>query len=351
MRTILKRTVIGLLSLVVLFAGLIAYLALTTPGPREAPGWGRLPDLPRPRGEFAAAVGARVGDCPPENPACSASPVRLFVMGGIGGLGRTVDTVDIYDPEEEAWSAGPSLPEKRHHPAAAGWGGLVYLSGGSTSATDWTPLDNFWVLAPTESSWGPLPAMPEGRMGHQMVALDGKLYVIGGRGDSANVLIYEIATRQWQTGAEMPAPRDHLAVAVEGTRIYAMGGRDDALLARVDVYDTASDSWTEGPPLPEPMSAMAAGTLEDGIHVVGGEEPATLGGGVIDKHYHLLPAGQAWQQAQLPIVATHGSASVVLSDRLMIIGGARRQGALSPLGWTGIVQVYPGGEERSPGTP
>jgi hypothetical protein len=43
-------------------------------------------------------------------------------------------------------------------------------------------------------------------------------------------------------------------------------------------------------------------------------------------------------------VATHGSASAVLSDKLVIVGGARRQGALSPLGWTGIVQVYPSGE-------
>ncbi|HEX9712863.1 MAG TPA: kelch repeat-containing protein [Actinomycetota bacterium] len=344
MRKIVKRVVLGLLTLAVLFAGLVAYLAISTPGPREASAWERLPDLPRPRGEFAAAVGARVGDCPPENPACVASPVRLFVMGGLGGLGRTIDAVDIYDPEDRSWSAGPALPEKRHHPAAAGWGGLVYLSGGSTSSTDWTPLANLWALSPTGDAWEQLTQMPEGRMGHKMIALDGKLFVVGGRGESSNVLIYDIAQRAWSIGAEMPIPRDHLASAVEGARIYAIGGRDNDLVARVDVYDTATDSWTEGPSLPEPMSAMAAGTLDDGLHVVGGEDPGTFGGGVIDRHYHLLPGAQTWQEAPLPIVATHGSASAVLSDKLVIVGGARRQGALSPLGWTGIVQVYPSGE-------
>jgi len=341
MRKIILRSLLVVVALLVAFGGLIGYLGFSTPDAREAVGWERLPDLPEPRGEFAAAVGARVtDDCPPGT--CTASPVRLFVVGGLAGLGRTVATVSIYDPEAESWTRGPDLPEVRHHPAAAGWGGVVYVSGGSTSSTAWDPLANLWQLSPVGHTWERLPEMPEGRMGHQMAALDGTLFVLGGRGETSNVLIYDIAEQRWRIGAEMPVPRDHLAIAVVGSRLWAIGGRDGALVTRVDIYDTVTDSWDEGPSLPLPMSAMAAGTTGDGIHVVGGEDPATIGGGVIDRHYHLLPGGQQWQDAELPIVATHGSASAVLSDDLIIVGGARRQGALSVLGWTGVTQRYTG---------
>jgi hypothetical protein len=85
---------------------------------------------------------------------------------------------------------------------------------------------------------------------------------------------------------------------------------------------------------------MAVGTLSDGIHVVGGEDPATVRGRVLDKHYVLPPGATQWIEAPLPILATHGSAATVMRGSLVITGGSRRQGALSPIGWTGLTQVY-----------
>jgi hypothetical protein len=191
--------------------------------------------------------------------------------------------------------------------------------------------------------------MPDARMGHQMVAYQGKLYVVGGRGETSNVQIFDTQTQQWSTGAEMPESRDHLGAALAGFQIYAIGGRDDALTSRVDVYNILTDDWSEGPALPIPLSAMAVGTLPDGIHVVGGEEPKTVGGHVIDVHYVLRPGGDGWEEAPLPILATHGSAYGVLSGSLLIAGGARRQGAFSPIGWTGLTEVYqPGAARASP---
>ncbi|HVL33928.1 MAG TPA: kelch repeat-containing protein, partial [Actinomycetota bacterium] len=220
--------------------------------------------------------------------------------------------------------------------------GSVYVSGGSERTTRWTPERNFWMLAPNAPRWERLPDMPEGRMGHQMVAVAGKVYVVGGRG-GGNVLIYDIGARAWSTGAEIPVARDHLGVAVLGTKVFAIGGRDTDLLRRVDVYDTVSDAWSEGPALPVPMSAMATGATmvpDRAIHVVGGEEPATVGGYVLDRHFRLDADGVEWVADPLPILPTHGSAAVVIDGRLYITGGARRQGALSPLGWTGRTETY-----------
>ncbi len=314
-----------LLSLLLIFALLVGYLFWTTPGPRETQGWDRLDDLDAGRGEAASAV---------------AEGRRLYVIGGLqGAFASASDRVDVYDATTGTWSRAPSLPEARHHPAAAALGGTIYVTGGSKKATDWSPETNAWRLLPGADAWEPIQPLPEGRMGHQMVGFDGRLFAVGGRG-GADVLVYD-PDGGWTRGAPIPQPRDHLAVVESGGRLFAIGGRDDEIRARVDAYDVLADRWTEEPPdLPIPMSAMAAGVLADGIHVVGGEDPQTVGGGVIEAHWVL--GDDDWVEAPLPIVATHGSAFGVIDGSLVIAGGARRQGAWSVLGWTGITQWFAG---------
>jgi len=320
---ILRRVALTLLTGFLAFALLVAYLLLTTPGPRQSRGWERLADLPAGRGETASAV---------------ADDRLLYVIGGLqGGFASTSDRVDVYEAATDTWTVAPPLPEARHHPAAAAIGGTVYVSGGSRKATDWNPDTAVWRLLQGAESWERVEPLPEGRMGHQMVAYEGRLFAIGGRG-GAEVLIYDPDTG-WSRGASMPQPRDHLAVVEQGGFVFAMGGRDDEIRDRVDLYDLQTDTWSDSAPdLPIPMSAMAAGVLDDGIHVVGGEDPQTIGGGVIDAHFVFVEG--VWERAPLPIVTTHGSAFGVIDGSLVIAGGARRQGAWSVLGWTGITQSF-----------
>lgn len=325
MHRALRLTLYVLVTALVAFAALAGYLVTSTAKPRIAERWVRIADMPTPRGEAASTVGP--GD-------------SLWVIGGIGGLGRTSRSVAWYSPDEDAWRRAPDLPGRRHHASAASVDGVVYVSGGAKRSTDWTPEANFWALEPGAGRWRVLPPMPEGRMGHQMVAVRGRLYVVGGRGPTARVLIYNPETRTWHRGAPMPRPRDHVGVAVVDFRIYAIGGRDGEVVRDVDVYNVEENAWTPAPPLPQPMSAVAAGRLIDGIHVVGGEDPATFGGEVFDRHYVLnLKSGQ-WRTAPPPILAVHGAASAVLRGTLVVAGGSRRQGALSVLGWTGLAQAF-----------
>jgi hypothetical protein len=337
----LKIVALVLVVLFVLFGAYVGYLLTSNSYPRpEAGGWARLNDLPRPRGEGAAAIAL-----PPDagQPICPKSPCapQFFVIGGLSGLrARAVSDVDILDAGNGRWRRGPSLPEPRHHPAAASIDGAVYVSGGAKSALRWAPQRQLWVLRPGQDSWDQLPDMPEGRWGHAMIAVGGKLYVIGGRGQTSRILIYDLASG-WTTGAPMPQPRDHLtAVAVQG-RIYAIGGRDSKIRSRVDIYDIATGTWMPGPPLPRPTSAAAAELLRDGrIHVVGGEDPGTFGGGVIDRHYVLDLNTKTWTTGPPALLAVHGAASDEVSGILLIVGGSRRQGAWSVLAWTGVTQRY-----------
>jgi hypothetical protein len=100
------------------------------------------------------------------------------------------------------------------------------------------------------------------RSSHDAVVLGDKLYVAGGwslAGGTnkpawpANALVLDLKNRRagWR---EFPQPfqRRALALAAQGTRLYAIGGMDsdNSTTLAVDVYDTATGRWTKGPALP-----------------------------------------------------------------------------------------------------
>ena len=331
--------------ILVILGAFVGNLLTSNTYPRsEADGWVRLNDMPHPRGETGATIvlpgpTGTQDICPPH--ATGGCEPQFLVAGGIRGLlGKTVDTVDILDARTGKWRSGPALPEPRHHPGAAAIDGATYISGGARKASKWTPERNLWVLRPGSGSWDPLPDMPEARMAHAMLAFNGKLYVIGGRGKTSRVLIYD-RTSGWTEGAAMPEPRDHLGAVLVQNKIYAIGGRRNAVLRRVDIYDIPTDTWAPGPPLPKPTSGMAAELLADGrIHVVGGEDPGTFGGGVVDRHYVLDIASGRWGTGPKALLAVHGAASDEIAGLLLIAGGSRRQGTLSVLAWTGVLQSF-----------
>lgn len=264
---------------------------------------------------------------------------ELVVAGGLHGVGRTSAAVDVFDVQRNEWTQARSLPQARHHAAAAAAGRFVYLAGGARGATDWTPMATLWRSMPGDP-WRALAPMPEGRQGHDMVALAGRLYVVGGVGRSDRVLIYEIERDRWTSGASMPVGRDHLRAVVYRDEVWAIGGRSGAPMRRVDIYNPKTDSWRTGPELPIPMSAMAIGVLEDKIHVVGGEDPRFVRGRVIDDHVFIGAGERRWRTAPKPMLPVHGSASAVYVNLLIISGGAAREGALSTISWTPVTQMY-----------
>jgi N-acetylneuraminic acid mutarotase len=321
-----RRLIVLLLLVVGLGVLAVVVLVVTNPAPRDAPGWSLAAPLPEGRGEVASAV----------------ADGRLFVIGGLAGAPpRSADEVNVYDAGSDAWTAAPALPEPRHHTAAAGLDGSVFVSGGASGLTDWTPLANLWQLPAGADSWLELPEMPDPRYGQRMVALDGLLYVVGGQGGSGEVLIYSPAERRWTLGAAMPAVRDHLAVVAVDDEIWAIGGRDGGLTARVDIYDPASDTWRDGPALPAATSGAAEGAGEGLIFVSGGEDPQPTGEGVFDRHWWLDTSDSAavWQAVPPPPLAVHGAEGALIDGRFYIPGGASRAGGLSFMSWSDDLQV------------
>lgn len=322
----LRTLGLAVLATVVLLAVVSAALIATNAEPTDRPGWTRGADLAGGRGEVAS----------------TAAGGRVVLAGGLRGPGRTSSSVEAYDPAADSWARLPGLPAARHHAAAAALDdGTVYVSGGARSAADWSPRTEVWSLEPGAAAWEPVDPLPEGRLGHAMVALDGQLHVVGGDGETSDVLTLEPG-RGWHRGAALGLRPDHVRAVVLDDEVWAIGGRvdDDSLVDRVDVYDPSTDTWRSGPVLPDPTSAMAVGVLDGSIHVVGGEDPGLLGGRVFSRHLVLRPGGDRWEELGPPMLAVHGAGYGVVGDELVVAGGARRQGLLSVLSWTGVTQRY-----------
>jgi hypothetical protein len=331
------RTLITLVLLVALVVAVATVLVATAPSARPADAWGQATQLAEPRGEAAGAVLTLEGR------------EQLAAVGGLKGfLVTAADSVEFYDPDTDRWLRGPSLPEPRHHLAAAGIDGTLFVTGGASSPSDWTPRREVWRLDQGASTWTSIAPLPEGRYGHRLVVVDKVLYLVGGYGGAAVLRFDSLAPDEgWSRGAELPRPRDHLGAVVVDGEIWAIGGRDDTgIVSRVDIYDPHRNRWRTGPPLPERTSAAAIGFVDGWVVVSGGEDPRLLGG-IIDRHWRIRPGEDRWEPLPRSPLAVHGAADGVVAGRLLIAGGASRHGLLSPLAFSAMTQSLADPTRRS----
>lgn len=220
---------------------------------------------------------------------------RIIVPGGCGADGRAVETVEIYDPRTDAWTAGAPLPSGR------------------------------------------------AVCGYAIAALDGQVYVFGGRAAtgaaaaSDAVLRYDPGADSWTVEPDrLLRPRADLAAAAfdDRDRIHLVGGRSPGGQVERNhwvyrPFAAAAERWDESvAPLPEGRAghAMAAATSP-------GEHLYLVGGG-FDRHLETgtlsfdVEAG-AW--APFAVVRGYtpdrGAALAVLGrHQLVLVGGQRLTG-------------------------
>lgn len=263
---------------------------------------------------------------------------KIYLIGGfeepsltnIPGL-TISGRVEVYDPAAGRWNSIAPLPVGLHHAGAAVIGDRLYVAGGFTRSflSVWHPVSTLYVYDPDQDSWSEGPSMPTARGALAVAVLDGKLYAIGGYGESRNegaVEAFDPETRRWSAKAPLPTPRDHLAAAAAAGRLYAIAGRIERdygqNLGVTDVYDPAADRWTTGPPLPTPRSGMTAGVIADTIYILGGEAPE----GTFRHNEAFSPALGRWSTMAPMPTGRHGLGSAVLNDRLYVLSGGPKPG-------------------------
>lgn len=202
-----------------------------------------------------------------------------------------------YSPATDTWKALAPMPTRRGAAAAAAVNGRIYVIGGATfspgaASTTLTPrapgrsLGTVEEYNPATNTWRARSTMPTARNHLAVAAVNGKIYAIGGRVGAGFITLasntdaveaFDPVSDRW-TGvrARMPTPRSGIAWGVYHNRIIVAGGefQDNRMLATyksVEAFDPARNQWCILPPMPVPRHGLAGGVIGDELHLVSGD--------------------------------------------------------------------------------
>ena len=192
-------------------------------------------------------------------------------------------TVQEYDPQTDSWRQRASLPSGvgRSGAASAVVDGKIYVfGGGDTVSFNSDVVAAVAIYDPATDQWSTGADMPSPRIGLGVGAIDGLIYTIGGSNipmgmdNSSIVERYDPVSNQWSTRASMPINVDWIRASVYGGALYVIGGFDSENLnettAAVYRYDPESDQWVRRADMAERRYAPGSATVGGRILVVGG---------------------------------------------------------------------------------
>jgi hypothetical protein len=209
--------------------------------------------------------------------AVAAHDGRIWLAGGLSGLGEALIDVDVFDPATGAWSEGPSLPAPLHHAALVSNGEELVLIGGYQGSDFNRPTGLVLVLTDGDDAWREGASLPEARAAGA-AAWDGSRIVYAGGVGSLGVGadVYALTGDAWERIGSMAQTREHLAATSDGEgTVWLLGGRVGSLTTNLDAVELVSgSSITSIGPLPTARGGVAAfHDPELGACLSGGEAP------------------------------------------------------------------------------
>lgn len=252
---------------------------------------------------------------------------RIYTVGGMDAFGRTLDTVEVYDPFKDSWRPAAPLPKPLHHVGTAVIDDKLYVVGGLTGLSG-RPVDTLYRFDPETSTWTSLQAMPKSLGAAGVIAYEGKLHLFGGRssfGPLSIHLIYDPETDRWDSAEEMNTVRDSVVVAALDDELLVIGGRSGsaaAALGLVERWHVGNALWGDQTNISTRRSDFAAETVDGRIYLFGGEA-ATV---VFSEIVVYDPATGKWLTLGNMPTPRHGFGSAVFNDMVFLIGGGHRPG-------------------------
>jgi N-acetylneuraminic acid mutarotase len=286
------------------------------PEATTAAGWSSLQSSPLSRTEVGAA---RIDSF-------------IYVVGGfLAPNGDTTDKVARYDIVNDRWEQVAPMPVGVNHPAIAALGGKLYVHGGYRAdgglADETDALQRY---DPASGTWATLSPSGFPRAAHTLAPVGERLFAIGGAHDGGKPLrlvqVYDVEDDRWRGGRRMPTPREHLASAVVGRRIFVLAGRAGGEnLDIAERFDTRKGKWTELSPLIKARSGFGAATAGGRIVAVGGEELAE-GSETIRSVELYDPKAKKWRRLPGMITPRHGLGVAAQGRRVFALEGGPQPG-------------------------
>jgi DNA-binding CsgD family transcriptional regulator len=184
----------------------------------------------------------------------------------------------------------------------------------------------------TTSRWSALAQLSKPRRRHAIAVQGNRVYAIGGetsQGITGAVEIYDPETDDWNPGADKPSPAADIGAVVLGDRIYCPGGilADGTFSDLLELYAPEQDGpgrWTTGTPLPYPTSAYASAAHGNALYLFGGWDGTSYS----DATLKYDPAAKQWSVLRaMPTPRAYAGAGTV-GDRIYVVGGYDGQAEL-----------------------
>eukprot|EP00747_Dinoflagellata_sp_TGD_P167747 gnl/TRDRNA2_/TRDRNA2_192771_c0_seq1.p1 gnl/TRDRNA2_/TRDRNA2_192771_c0~~gnl/TRDRNA2_/TRDRNA2_192771_c0_seq1.p1 ORF type:complete len:344 (+),score=60.64 gnl/TRDRNA2_/TRDRNA2_192771_c0_seq1:67-1032(+) len=224
-------------------------------------------------------------------PAAGVLDGKMFVMGGSSD-GRTLNTVEVFDPESNQWAfwfTMPPMQTKRTMHASTSAGGRLFVCGGFDGLRDLTTVECY---DPKTNSWSWKDKMNVGRSYLAAVQVRGGIYALGGQDRLAEsgprahnmVEVFDLYSERWVPVEPLKTGRLGLAgaclVSEDGDEyVYATGGSDgDEVLSSVEVLNVQEGKWYDAPPMGCPRLGHVAMVVDNKLYVMGGFD----GKGLVD---------------------------------------------------------------------
>ena len=147
-----------------------------------------------------------------------------------------VPWLDVFDPETGKWTPLPDAPRARDHFHAAVVGGKIYAAGGRRSGSSKPvfagTVEEVDVFDIETGQWHTLPAaanIPTPRAGTMAAVTDGKLVILGGESAGqkkahSEVEVLDPSTLEWSRLAPLLTPRHGAQAIVRENGLYIAGG-------------------------------------------------------------------------------------------------------------------------------
>lgn len=201
---------------------------------------------------------------------------HIYVLGGYISSSREISNQTWqYNPTDDTWDRKTDMPAPRGAHGAVALDGLAYVVGGvSPNGGE----DLVMIYDPRQDIWMNGASMPV-RSEHLAVgATDGTVFAISGRfsGSRDEVQAYDVATDTWELRSPIPTPRSGIAALSWSGQIYVFGGELPGVFAENEVYDPVADRWDSGTPMPTARHGLASGLVDGKFYIIGGGTVAGL---------------------------------------------------------------------------
>jgi len=234
----------------------------------------------------------------------------------IGGMG--LESVHAgghrYRPEENLWETITAKPTPVTDIQGALIGEKIYIPGGRLASGQ--PTDVLEIYDPREDGWEQGASMPMPISAYALAAFEGQLYLFGGwdgQDTLDDVFIYDPVEDMWHEGSRMTASRQDAGAVALSDKIMVLGGRNETgILKDTLVYypsrdKEGEDPWYKDIPLPEGRYNFGVTSISDNVYVLGGQ-PAGKGSPMeglllLDEEWIAFPAIQDFDQRDITMVS------------------------------------------------